>query len=445
MRKISLIILLINISIYGQARKSYEDYMKKVYNNTQNPNAWKFSDYSKEGNVEVSTGKFGMNIPFTTIENQFLTLPISLSYSTSGVKVDENSSEIGMGWNLIAGGQITRKVNGGADDLNIGPKFANLFVKCSPSNLGSPYTDWRGPYSPLSNKGRSNGSTLRIVNEGPVGEYPFQAFPAYNEFYSKYFPLPRKGIVSNPPTLVSDYKMMSIMDIKNNIGGVENQRDVFHVSVGEINFNFILKVKDEILNQVNLIQNHGRIPENLIAETDYVAVPLDDNDIKIDIIRGHYINYYHRWDGNQRLDKSEPMNFFTGFIITDKNGIKYYFNNYVFTEPQFIVTLSDHSSYAQNNHRTYQGVMQDIQVNTWVLSKILFPNDEIVQFDYIKNRITEPKIVPRTHDGEYTGFKYNLNPQITPDSYNNIDFEYEKLYIDKITSHNKTVKFNYDS
>ncbi|KFF13782.1 hypothetical protein B0A62_13610 [Flavobacterium hydatis] len=56
------------------------------------------------------TGNGIINIPLHTIKSGNLELPIGLSYSSDGVKVDQYESNVGMGWALNAGGVITRQV-----------------------------------------------------------------------------------------------------------------------------------------------------------------------------------------------------------------------------------------------------------------------------------------------------------------------------------------------
>jgi len=446
MKKI-LLLILFSSSLFSQVDKSHEEYMKKILNSSQSPNKWIFTDYSKEGNVDISTGNFGITIPFADIENQYLSLPVSLSYSTSGVKVDENASEIGMGWNLIAGGQISRKVNDRSDDLEVYNAEGNLFVERKPTSGGPVMVDWKSHYFQLSNKGLSRGSAM--YSSGFDSPY-YDGAAAFNEYYSKYFPLPRKKL-SDLSTLVTDHPMLSIADMRNNKQRVDSKRDVFQVSVGDLHFHFILKIKDEFLNPVNLITTKGIVPR-IDSPWDpnreyYEAVAIDDNEIKIEINREGWEPFFYEWPtlpATERLGKVVSKTFIIGFIVTDKRGIKYYFENYLFTEPQFLVTLTDHGDTSPDNHRTIQALMQDVQVNNWVLSKIVLPNLEKIEYDYLKSRITEPKIVPREHDGEYTGYQYNLFPQITPDSYSFTNLEYEKLYIQKIRSRNQTIQFNYD-
>ena len=66
--------------------------------------------------VDISTGVASVNIPLWTLEENDVSLPVSLSYHASGVKVDQIASYVGMGWSLNAGGVISRVVKGLPDD-----------------------------------------------------------------------------------------------------------------------------------------------------------------------------------------------------------------------------------------------------------------------------------------------------------------------------------------
>ncbi|GAA0891202.1 hypothetical protein GCM10009122_08810 [Fulvivirga kasyanovii] len=71
----------------------------------------------KYGEIPVGTytGIPSINIPLYNVEGRHLSLPISLSYHASGIKVEEVSSWVGAGWSLSAGGVITRSINGLTD------------------------------------------------------------------------------------------------------------------------------------------------------------------------------------------------------------------------------------------------------------------------------------------------------------------------------------------
>lgn len=79
------------------------------------PNA---ASLGKYGDIPVNfhTGVPQISIPFYTIEEGPLSLPINISYHASGLKVMEPASSIGAGWSLNAGGVITRTVRGASDE-----------------------------------------------------------------------------------------------------------------------------------------------------------------------------------------------------------------------------------------------------------------------------------------------------------------------------------------
>src|SRR5260221_337196 len=79
------------------------------------PNAAALGKY---GDIPISyhTGTTEVSIPIYTISEGSLSLPVSLSYHSSGVTVPELASWTGLGWSLNAGGMITRMVHGGPDE-----------------------------------------------------------------------------------------------------------------------------------------------------------------------------------------------------------------------------------------------------------------------------------------------------------------------------------------
>jgi hypothetical protein len=81
------------------------------------PNA---ASLGKYGDIPVSnhTGVPNIDIPIYTVSDGHVSLPISLSYHSGGVKVDEMASWVGLGWSLNAGGMISRTVQGAPDDAS---------------------------------------------------------------------------------------------------------------------------------------------------------------------------------------------------------------------------------------------------------------------------------------------------------------------------------------
>ncbi|WP_420602829.1 hypothetical protein [Flagellimonas sp.] len=86
------------------------------------------SSLGKYGEIPVSynIGSPSISIPIYEISSEGISVPVSLSYHASGIRVEDNASWVGLGWSLSAGGVITRSVRGSADDAQNGLLNNNL-------------------------------------------------------------------------------------------------------------------------------------------------------------------------------------------------------------------------------------------------------------------------------------------------------------------------------
>ncbi len=64
------------------------------------------------------TGTANVNVPLHSISLDGLQIPIALSYQTGGIKVSQEASWVGLGWNLSANAVITREINNYDDLVN---------------------------------------------------------------------------------------------------------------------------------------------------------------------------------------------------------------------------------------------------------------------------------------------------------------------------------------
>ncbi|MHB8209027.1 PKD domain-containing protein [Mucilaginibacter sp.] len=80
-------------------------------------------------NVSPLNGSANINIPIYTVTSGQLSAPISLSYSTNGVKPLDVEGTGGMGWSLNVGGQVSRVLRGIPDD-------------CTKDNAGNALLGW---------------------------------------------------------------------------------------------------------------------------------------------------------------------------------------------------------------------------------------------------------------------------------------------------------------
>lgn len=94
------------------------------------------------------TGRAEVSVPIYTIEYGGMQVPVSLSYNTSGVKVADMASRVGLNWSLNAGGVVSRVIQG-MDDFTY-PKFLGY-----DANMLSP-AGWLAPLNPNTQSGTEN-------------------------------------------------------------------------------------------------------------------------------------------------------------------------------------------------------------------------------------------------------------------------------------------------
>lgn len=113
------------------------------------PNSWSGAN---ESNVDVDlyTGKLNYAIPLHVLKSRDLEMPITLQYSSDGVRVDDIASDVGMGWQLNAGGVIARVMRGLPDEF-IGPY--DIAYACStpsePNKICHKFIPGRGFLDPV--------------------------------------------------------------------------------------------------------------------------------------------------------------------------------------------------------------------------------------------------------------------------------------------------------
>lgn len=73
--------------------------------------------FEKYGSIPVSevSGSANISVPLYTLKSRFLEVPITLTYSP-GIKVTQEATWVGLGWDLITGGRITVETKGCLDE-----------------------------------------------------------------------------------------------------------------------------------------------------------------------------------------------------------------------------------------------------------------------------------------------------------------------------------------
>lgn len=66
--------------------------------------------------VGTYSGVPDISIPLYEIKYKFISIPLTLSYHAGGIKVDEEASWVGLGWDIFSGGLVSRSVVGDRED-----------------------------------------------------------------------------------------------------------------------------------------------------------------------------------------------------------------------------------------------------------------------------------------------------------------------------------------
>ncbi len=359
-----------------------------------------FYNYSEKGNVDLATGKFGLNVPFHQIESEYINLPIGIQYQTSGVKVSEISSTIGTGWSFYGEGKIIRELKGEPDEVFNALQPAPC-GGCTPYSYGNLYSGRKYPSYPILNLKQLNSFTTKPTRGSITSLF-------LDDMMYKFPNLDYFNGVGNPWE-VTDSEIEAVLLTKNR-GVNDTQRDIFHVSVGDLKFSFAFRIKPEFANH----SNHNT-PDLNIQKNMFEAIPLDDKAIKIEYFITE-VDYYKLWDNLDENDirinrtRNSKEHAITKFVITDKKGVKYTFNKYEFIENEQISTIVSTSLSVSPSRKYIQFSLENIHIGVWKISKINMPNGHEIEYLYEKNISETKHEVPRLHVGEYKNKIKNLSP-----------------------------------
>lgn len=89
------------------------------------PEAMSFERYG-EYNVGEYTGNAQISVPLYNIKCRDIEMPLVLTYQGSGIKVDEEASWVGLGWNLAVGGCISLIPSGALDNGVMSSSWSNV-------------------------------------------------------------------------------------------------------------------------------------------------------------------------------------------------------------------------------------------------------------------------------------------------------------------------------
>ncbi len=124
--------------------------------------AWASAKAVQSASVNLYRGAITQTIPIYTVQEAGLNIPISLSYTASGIRVQEIASEVGLGWSLSSGGSVVRIPQGIADDKDNGWYYDS-------HNLSTSETFRQA----VTNGTKDSQPDIYIVSSPGLGSYKF--------------------------------------------------------------------------------------------------------------------------------------------------------------------------------------------------------------------------------------------------------------------------------
>lgn len=103
---ITTVLLTLNLTSYCQYDKNF---------NVKEPNIYPGAEVASLGRYgQIPVGCFSgvpqISIPIYTLKTKDIEIPVTISYNASGIKVNDESTWVGLGWNLNVGGCVTRNI-----------------------------------------------------------------------------------------------------------------------------------------------------------------------------------------------------------------------------------------------------------------------------------------------------------------------------------------------
>lgn len=118
-RILSAVVSLLPFVCWSEEESSQLSYQKLLPDfNKMTPELESLGSFGDYG-ISEYTGSPEINIPLLSVGSRDISVPINLSYDASGIRVDQDATFVGLGWNLSYGGCITHIVCG-KDDFNPG-------------------------------------------------------------------------------------------------------------------------------------------------------------------------------------------------------------------------------------------------------------------------------------------------------------------------------------
>lgn len=288
------------------------------------PPAPEAATFGRFGDIPVGefTGSAQVNVPVYTLSHRGLSIPIGLSYQSTGIRVSEEAGWVGLGWALNTGGMITRTIRGYDDFGN-----RDLSLWCG-VNVNNAYTGfWQ-----LANSGQL---PTGFAQDGEYSDdyYSQLAHPDVQPNSSEQAFYLANGPVSE------EYFCLNPFDTK------DLQSDLYTYNLLGYSGKFI-------------IDNNGEVKFLEAADIDMELIYNSTDDVRWIATLPSGIKVYL---GTNRLNRQLTYKVSRTFAVTDGTV--------------------DYSQFDQC-YGTNEDIEPDQYISTWFIEKIVLPTQEVVNYNY---------------------------------------------------------------
>lgn len=392
MRKLLLILVVFFTNNILYSQESSNDASKYIPNiKPPTYESFKFSNY---GNIPVGlfTGSPNINIPISNMSIGDINIPLSLSYSSNGIRVDELNGSVGLGWTFVSAGVITRTIRDKADDY-----FVDVFPK--------------KPIPDIQNLGLNNQEVKNYLNMYEYGS---------------------ENMDTEPDIFVANFCGLNakfFFDVYGNPHLYENKN--YKIEGWSSNPSFIITTENGIKYYFDALEttktvhtNSGVIygtPPNININAWYLTKIIDP--------KGNYVNIeYENNSFTATISKSQTMKFSYGMI--SKYGPPYY---------PSALSMGTHCNINNDSMPPSIGAISEMIQTTTAkqIKKITDSKNNYILFSY-ENQDYDYKILKNVK-------KYDANNKILED----LSLEFTKtsknrLFLDKVLNNTSASKYLFE-
>jgi YD repeat-containing protein len=310
------------------------------------------ASFQSRSHVPVSyyTGRPDISIPIFTLEGKGISTSVGLTYNAAGIKVEEEASQVGLGWSLNAGGMISRSIKG-RDDFDGILRFNNTTQVAINNLLKENYVFSDDP---------TTGNTAKNF----LGQIPGQPYETMLSFleYRNISNTTCNNILPADQTLYNLRNSLASIGTGNQAGvpNFDTQSDIYTYQAGSYSGKFFISTD---------VPSGSTLP--------YIIYTQNQDPIRIEIAKdfGGNIDYTGR----------------SGFVITLPDGTIYNFADFEETQSRSIKSRTGKLIYPETaSNSPYVDNVETFNIpslSSWHLSKIISGtnSNDYITFNYIKD------------------------------------------------------------